>query len=462
MVADGGGLLLQQPRPGALLAEPKPDRAADRTGLNGPPELWGGLECSVVRLGDCWRDQVCETGHQDRSTGDLDRIAGLGITTVRYPVLWERVAAGGNTGWDWHDRQLAHLRSLGMNVIAGLVHHGSGPPGTDLLDPSFGEKLAAYADTVAQRYKFITAWTPVNEPLTTARFSCLYGHWYPHTRDEGAFLRALVNQCRGTLLATRAIRRRRPDARFVHTEDIGRVFGTPPMSRQAGYENERRWLSLDLVCGRLNQSHPWYETLLQHGVSELHLADLATGDAAPDVIGVNHYATSDRFLDHRTSLYPPHLRGGNGHQRYADVEAVRVRLGVGVTGWEARLREVWQRYGRPLAATEVHLGCRDTADSLRWLMEAWEAASALRREGIPIQAVTAWALFGLMDWDSMLRERRGVLEPGAFDTGVNPPRLTRIGAAMEALAREGRFLDSCLDQPGWWRRDDRFHAGVDA
>ncbi len=458
MAAEGGSVLLEQPRPTSVAAQAA--RVSRPTALGGRPEVWGGIECSVVRLADEWRDQVHETGHHARGTSDLDRVAGLGITTLRYPVLWERVV-GRDPGWEWHDRQLSHARNRGLNVIAGLVHHGSGPAGTDLLDPQFGEKLAAFAGSAADRYGFITAWTPVNEPLTTARFSCLYGHWYPHLQDEGAFLRALVNQCRAILLAVRAIRTRCPDARFVHTEDIGRVFATRPLAQQARYENQRRWLSLDLLCGRLDASHPWHETMLRHGVSRRDLAELATGEAAPDQIGINHYATSDRFLDHRVSLYPARLRGGNGRQAYVDTEAVRVRFGEGETGWEPRLREVWERYRRPIAITEVHLGCRDTAHSLRWLMEAWVAATSLRRDGIPIEAVTAWALFGLVDWDSMLRERRGQLEPGVFDTGVSPPRPTRIAAAVEALARDGRFSDRCLEQPGWWRREDRFHEGAE-
>ena len=62
--------------------------------MAGPPDaaqqdalqMWGGVECSVVRVGDAWRDQVRETGHHDR-LDDLDRIAALGIRTLRYPVL---------------------------------------------------------------------------------------------------------------------------------------------------------------------------------------------------------------------------------------------------------------------------------------------------------------------------------------------------------------------------------------
>jgi beta-glucosidase/6-phospho-beta-glucosidase/beta-galactosidase len=49
------------------------------------------------------------------------------------------------------------------------------------------ERLTEYASAVAQRYPWIEYYTPVNEPLTTARFSGLYGVWYPHGSDERIF-----------------------------------------------------------------------------------------------------------------------------------------------------------------------------------------------------------------------------------------------------------------------------------
>lgn len=422
--------------------------------------MWGGIECSVVRIGQSWRDQVRETGHHGRGARDLDLLSTLGVRTLRYPVLWERAIRGqpGGCGWGWHDRQLGALREHGIEVVAGLLHHGSGPRGTDLLDPLFPEKLAAYAGRVAARYPFIAAWTPVNEPLTTARFACLYGYWHPHLRDEGAFLRAIVAQCRAALQAMRAIRARLPDARFMHTEDLGRTFATPPLADQATYENSRRWLTLDLLCGRLDREHPWRGRLQVHGVPARHLDELAEGEAAPDLIGVNHYATSDRFLDHRLRLYPPHLQGGNGHQTYVDTEALRVDLGSGMTGCEPRLREAWERYSRPLVVSEAHLGCADPREQVRWLMEVWGAAQALRAEGADVRAVTAWALFGLVDWDSMLRERRGRYEPGAFDIRSDPPRPTLLGEAIAVLAKGGAFTHAALGEPGWWRRAERIQA----
>ena len=419
-----------------------------------PLQLWGGVECSVVRVADGWRDQVHETGHHQRGAMDLAALGALGLQTLRYPLLWERSPAQ----HAWHDGQITDLARRGIAVIAGLVHHGSGPAQTHLLDPAFPDKLAAHASAMATRYPGIDAWTPLNEPLTTARFSCLYGHWHPHLHDEAAFLYAVANQCRAILLAVRAIRAVNPAARFIHTEDIGRVFATAPLAGQARYENDRRWLSLDLLCGHVGADHPFRAALEASGAPPAHLDELATAEAAPDIVGFNHYATSDRFLDHRLQLYPPALRGGNGHDAYADTEALRVELGPDHTGMAPRLREVWARYARPIAITEAHLGCEHPEEQVRWLLEAWDAAHMLRAEGADIRAVTAWALFGLMDWNTMLRERRGHYEPGAFDIRADPPRPTLLADAIAALAQHGHFAHPCLDEPGWWRREDRVHA----
>ncbi len=424
-----------------------------------PLEVWGGLECSVVRIGEAWRDQTRDTGHHDRE-GDLALIAELGIRTLRYPVLWERCQAGqpGACGWGWHDRRLGMLQRLGLSPIAGLLHHGMGPRGTGLLEPDFAEGLAAHAGQAAARYPFVEWWTPVNEPLSTARFACLYGYWHPHLHDEGAFLRAVSAQCRAVLLAMRAIRVHSRTARFLHTEDLGRVFSTPPLREQAEYENGRRWLSLDMLCGRLDRSHPWRGHLEANGVAARHLDELATGEAAPDLIGINHYVTSDRFLDHRTELYPPNLHGGNGRIAYADTEAVRVDLPTASTGWAPRLQEAWDRYRRPLVVAEAHLGCDDPCEQLRWFMEAWHAADRLRGQGADVRAVTAWALMGLVDWSTMLRERRNHYEASTFDARRNPPQKTLLADAVTALARSGHYTHPALRTPGWWRREDRIHA----
>lgn len=422
-----------------------------------PLALWGGLECTVARIQDGFRDQIRETGHHGR-LDDLDRMAALGLRTLRYPVLLETVSPDhpDQTDWRWHDERLGHLRALGMSPIAGLVHHGSGPAWTSLVDPRFPEIVARHAERVARRYPWITDYTPVNEPLTTARFSGLYGHWYPHGRSMETFLRTLVHQCRAVALAMQAIRRINPAARLVQTEDLGKAFGTPPMQYQADYENERRWLSFDLLCGRVDRAHPWHGIFLKAGIGEQELAFFTEAPCPPDLIGINHYLTSERFLDHRLAMYPGFHRNTTAAHTYVDVEAVRIDLPARQVGPEARLREAWERYRLPVAVTEAHHGCsRD--EQLRWLMEVWHAAQRLRFEGADIRAVTVWSLLGAVDWNSLLQHKNGFYEPGVFDVRADPPRPTALAAATASLAATGDFDHPVLDRAGWWKRDERFY-----
>jgi dTDP-4-dehydrorhamnose reductase len=418
------------------------------------PELWAGAECSVVRIGDRYVDQVQRTAHESRHD-DMDRLASLGARAVRFPVLWERTAPGdlASADWSFADAGLSRLRELGIRPIVGLVHHGSGPPHTSLLEASFVTGLARFARAVAERYPWIVDFTPVNEPLTTARFSALYGHWYPHARCFGAFVRVLMNEHAATREAMRAIREVTPSARLVQTEDLGTIYATRHLAYQARFENHRRFLSLDLLTGRVGPRHPMYRYLVDHGVSVDELASFVAAPCPPDILGLNHYVTSDRFLDERMSLYPPHTHGGNDSEAYADVEAVRVR-GPGIGGHRALLDRLWRRYGLPLAITEVHLACAPQ-EQVRWLFEAWNAALDARRSGVDVRGVTVWSAFGAYDWDSLLVCSRDRYEPGAFD--VRGPEVVPTPTAHVAhdLAMRGTSDHPMLAEPGWWRRPDR-------
>ncbi|HEY9737986.1 MAG TPA: family 1 glycosylhydrolase, partial [Trichocoleus sp.] len=419
-----------------------------------PLEIWAGIECTVNRVGDTYGDQLERNGHLTRPT-DLDLFASLGIRAIRYPVLWERTAPDSieQADWSWADERLERLRQLDIRPIVGLVHHGSGPRHTSLVDPQFPEKLAEYAGAVAIRYPWVEYYTPVNEPLTTARFSGLYGHWYPHGRDDRTFFRTLFNECRATILAMQAIRRVNPQAKLVQTEDLGHVFSTPLLAYQAELENERRWLSLDLLCGRVNRHHPLWDYLQGGGVEEAEVQWFEENACPPDIVGINRYLTSDRLLDERLERYPAHVHGGNGKHRYADVEAVRV-CADGIPSPYQLLKAVWQRYGLPLAVTEVHLGCT-REEQLRWLKEVWEGAEQLWQEGADVRAITAWSLLGAYDWNSLLTRFDGHYEPGVFDLRSPQPRPTALADMLRYLAQGRSYNHPLLAAPGWWQRDER-------
>ncbi|HEX8448369.1 MAG TPA: sugar nucleotide-binding protein, partial [Allosphingosinicella sp.] len=206
----------------------------------------------------------------------------------------------------------------------------------------------------------------------------------------------------------------------------------------------------------VDERHPFFGYLRGAGVGYSALDRLATGEARPDILGINHYLTSERFLDHRMHLYPAHFHGGNGRDRYADAEAVRVKRLEDDTGFAPRLREAWDRYKIPIAITEVHHGChRD--EQLRWFAEVWETAGQLRGEGIDLRAVTIWSMFGNVDWRFLLTQRNGFYDTGAFDARSGTPRPTVIAQAAKAYSKGETFDHPALDSPGWWRRPPRLY-----
>ncbi len=415
-------------------------------------ELWGGHECTVNRVRDVFRDQTLLTGHQNR-IGDLTRFAGLGIKRLRYPVLWERVAPDRPEvrDWRWSDARLAEIVRLGMRPIAGLLHHGSGPRYTNLVDDNFVPLFAAYAAAAVERYPWIDEWTPINEPLTTARFSALYGHWFPHATDEHSFVAALLNQIDGIRLAMRAIRRVNPAARLIQTEDLGHTYSTAPMTGLASHYNDRRWLTWDLLTGRVTPEHPLWSRLEGLGFDD-RVRAINDDPCPPDIIGVNYYITGERFLDHRANQYPYPL-SVEGHH---DVTASRV-LDPPPQGLEGVLRQAWERYRLPIAVTESHLGCT-REEQLRWLWEAWQTGLKLNSEGVDLRGVTAWALLGNVDWNSLITVEAGHYEPGAFDIRSGQPRETAIAKLLRMLdgASPPNPLHPALSGPGWWRRDVRY------
>jgi dTDP-4-dehydrorhamnose reductase len=423
-------------------------------------EMWGGIECSLNRVGDRFYNQLEMNGHLARAD-DLDRIAALGIRTLRYPALWEMLAPddGARPDLCWLAQRLERLQVLGVRPILGFLHHGSGPAHTGLLDPAFPSRLAGFAQAIAERFPWVDAYTPVNEPLTTARFSALYGLWYPHHRDAPSLVRACVNQCHATALAMRAVREVNPAAKLVQTEDLGRVYSCPSLRYQADFENERRWLTWDLLTGRVDAEHPLRPYLRDNGIGEAELDGFLERPCPPDVIGLNHYVTSDRFLHDEPLRFPADKQGGNGRHDYADLEAVRVLARP--DGLAGRLLETWRRYRLPIAITETHLGC-SREEQLRWLNESWDVALAARESGIDVRAVTAWALLGSFDWNSLLTEFGGRYETGAFDIRGAGLRPTAIAALTRALATTGVAPDlPALHGSGWWRRRSRLSYGIE-
>src|SRR3712207_8647912 len=80
---------------------------------------------------------------------------------------------------------------------------------------------------------------------------------FPYTtlfRSE-AFLKILVNECKATVLSMRAIRKVRPDAQLVQTDDMGKTFSTRSEEHTSELQS-RQYLVCGLLLEKKNQNPP--------------------------------------------------------------------------------------------------------------------------------------------------------------------------------------------------------------
>lgn len=131
-----------------------------------------------------WRSWICGRPWNAPLT-EQRSVHRAGSAALRYQVLRVRVPPDGADSADWRRThvRLNDLRTRGICPVVGLMHHGIPPVLRSCsLRNAGGRALGLGRD-----------WTPANEPLTMARFSplqghsALYGHWYPHHRDEESF-----------------------------------------------------------------------------------------------------------------------------------------------------------------------------------------------------------------------------------------------------------------------------------
>jgi dTDP-4-dehydrorhamnose reductase len=418
-------------------------------------EIWGGIEGTINRVRDNYFDQSEYSGHYHRE-GDIDLIASLGIKMLRYPVLWEKHQPQKDTVIDWSfvEKNLNRLKELNVEPIAGLVHHGSGPSFVNFFDGSFEEGVANYGRLVAEKFPWIEYYTPINEPLTTARFCGLYGHWYPHAKDDMSFYKILFSECRATIMAMKAIREINPNAKLIQTEDLGKAYSTPLLKYQAELENHRRWLSYDLLCGRVNKEHFMWDYLTKKkNIPEEDLAYFLENNCVPDVCGFNYYITSERYLDEDLSKYPQCYHGHNEYHEYADIHTVLVPLEE-ESGPYLLLKEAYEHLQLPIAVTECHLHST-REEQMRWFNEMWETVNELKEDGVDIKALTAWAIFGLHGWNKLVTEPWGVYEPGVFNVSTGHPRPTALARLIQVLTKHQVYYHPVLETEGWWKRDSR-------
>ena len=358
-------------------------------------------------------NQMAACGHYRYWRTDLQLVRALGLHYLRYgPPLHLIYRGSGQYDWAFLDEVATEMQRLGIVPIMDLCHFGLPDWLQNFQNPEVSQALADYARAFARRYPWVQFYTPVNEMYVCAKLSALEGLWNEQCRDEQSFVTAVRHLAKANVLMMQAIAAERPDAVFVNSES-GEFYQPccpdPEVRRIANFENERRFLPLDLLY-----AHPVHEDirayLHQHGMPDEEYAWFMQQDVRRrSILGVDYYEWNEKLID------------SNGHAQ---------ALGE-LFGWYAIASQYYQRYRRPLMHTETNR--MDAREGPRWLWRQWHNVQLIRQAGVPVVGFTWYSLTDQVDWDIALRELLGNVNPvGLFDLNRDP---RTVGLAYQHLIR---------------------------
>lgn len=325
-----------------------------------------GFECSCHCRGDSRRlDLIAATEHDRWAAADYARVCRLGIETVRDGTRWHRIERSpGRYDFSSLLPMVRAARETGVQVIWDLCHYGW-PEGIDVFQPEFVDRFADYARAVARLIAAETdeppVWVPINEISFWSWAGGDVAYLNPYAMGRGFELKAQL--ARACLAAVDALWSVDPRARILHCDPAIHIVPNPSPSDIArpqdrgDAEGHRRaqFQAWDMLVGRL-----WP----QLGGDERYL----------DVLGVNYYPNNQWVLDG-----PTLQRDDSGYRPFRDL-----------------LREIWERYGRPLVVAET--GAQDGARA-EWLRYVAGEVRAARREGVPVHGICLYPIVNYPGWD---------------------------------------------------------------
>ena len=362
-----------------------------------------GIECSYPTLENGrWRlDQMEAIGHYRHWREDLALTAETGITHLRYGPPLHLVCIGpGKYDWSFTDVVMPEMQRLGITPIIDLCHFGLPDWLENFQNPEVPNALCAYAKAFAERYPWVRFYTPVNEMYVCAKLSTLEGLWNEQRRDERAFMTAVRHMAKANILMMQALLALRPDVVFVNSES-GEFYQAccpdPEVVRRADFENERRFLALDLIY-----AHPLSEVMLKHTFenglsSEEYAWFMAQKTPRRAILGVDYYLWNEKLV--------------NSH---GDSQA----LGE-LFGWFVIAQQYYERYRLPLMHTETNI--MDAREGPHWLWRQWHNVKLIQAAGVPVVGFTWYSVTDQVDWNHAQSAPLGTVNPvGLFDLNRDP------------------------------------------
>lgn len=372
------------------------------------------------------KDVLQLTRHTEFYREDLELARSCGLDTLRYSVPWHSVEkTPGVYDWEWIDRALACMKSLGIRPILDPLHHTSFPEWLEggFANPQFPDLYLKFVTALAERFPWVTHYTVINEPFVTA-FLC--GHqkiWYPYLRGGKNFVPMILNVGQAISLVSRMLVETVPGATLIHVDACEKHRATDIFSEEkAAFRNELRFLVPDLILGNIDKTHALYPYLRKFGATLKRLSWFVENPARIDVIGLDYYAHCELEWSRRGRIYP----------------------NQNPEGFAAIAMDYVNRFGLPVMLSETNIRGGVT-DRISWLKFMVEQCEILRRRieprGISFEGFCWYPFIDSTDWCSLVRKANGFVDPqGIFglDSDCLTRRASQLSEIFAALA-QGRI-----------------------
>lgn len=353
-------------------------------------------------------DEMDKTDHYKYWATDFELVKDMGLKFLRYgPPYYKTHTGPGTYDWDFTDETFNRLKELEITPIVDLCHFGVPDWMGNFQNPDFPQLFAEYAQAFAKRFPYLQFYTPINEIFIAATFSAQYGWWNERLSSDKDFVTAIKHLCKANVLAMRAILAIQPEATFIQSESSEYFHAANPDANTLCYFlNQKRFLSLDLTYG-YPVSVVMYEYLMEHGMTRQEYHWFHRNQVkARCIMGNDYYITNE----HR--VFPDGRHEPSGE----------------IFGYYVITRQYFDRYHLPIMHTETNLRM---PDSEKWLHKEWANVHRLKQDGIPVSGFTWYSLLHQVDWDSALRENKGVVNDlGLYDLNR---RIMPVGEAYKKL-----------------------------
>ena len=406
---------------GAATSAYQIEGAADEDGRG--PSIWDTFAAvpGAVRHGDTGAI-ACD--HYHRAEGDLDLLAGLGLTGYRFSIAWPRVIPDGRgavnqKGLDFYRRLVDGLLARGVQPMATLYHW-------DLPQPLQDAGGWASRDTVARFCDYVQAvlealgdtvprWVTVNEAFCAGVIGHLQGRHAPGQRDLAAALAASHHLMLAHGHALALVRQLAPQAGagIAHLlSDISPASPAPAdvaaAQRLDGHEN--RWFLDPVLCGRYPADMlDWYGRQVPLGF--IRDGDLPVIAAAADFVGVNYYETKVVAADPDEPYHQARVLPSTGPLTAGGLDARPAGLG-------RILHRVRGYTPLPLYVTENGAAFHDYVDPeggvddserVSYLADHFAETLAAIGDGVDVRGYFVWSLLDNFEWADGYSRRFGLV-----------------------------------------------------